>query len=135
MPAGLAAIMLGRVRYRVACKLRIGFLAEQPKRRAVQYAILKAKPEKPREQQPVAHLILNLLVRQFVQRLQNKHAEQHERVEQLPVGLALLRLLQGQKDRLDVAENLPQNQRRGRLQRIAANYSKSNSIDADSTLA
>ena len=31
---------------------------------------LDPKPEKPRERQPVAHLILNLLVRQIVQRLQ-----------------------------------------------------------------
>src|ERR1700677_1007721 len=38
-------------------------LSEQPKRRAVGNAILDAEPQKPRERQPVAHLILNLFVR------------------------------------------------------------------------
>src|SRR5664280_2566209 len=37
-------------------------LPEQPKRRAVRNAILDAEPQKPRERQAVAHLILNLFV-------------------------------------------------------------------------
>src|SRR5271157_4875758 len=95
-------------------------LTEQPQRRAVRDTVLKAKPEKPRERQPVAHLILDLLVRQIVQRLQNQHAEQNERVERFTTGLALLRLLRRQHDRLDIgAEALPRNQRSDHFQRIA----------------
>src|SRR5580700_2473685 len=35
-------------------------LSEQPQRRAVRNAVLDAEPQKPRERQPVAHLILHL---------------------------------------------------------------------------
>ena len=95
-------------------------LTEQPKRRAVRYAVLKAKPEKPRERQPVAHLILDLLIRQIVQRLQYQHAEQNQRVEWFATRLALLRLLRRHHHRLDIgAEALPRNQRSDRFQRIA----------------
>jgi hypothetical protein len=37
-------------------------LSEQPQRRAVQNAVLDAEPQKPRERQAVAHLILDLLI-------------------------------------------------------------------------
>src|SRR5450756_2739765 len=41
-------------------------LPEQPKRRAVGNAVLDVEPQKPRERQAVAHLILNLFVGQIV---------------------------------------------------------------------
>jgi hypothetical protein len=43
-------------------------LSEQPQRRAVRNAVLDAEPQKPRERPPVAHLILDLVVRQIVKR-------------------------------------------------------------------
>ena len=58
-------------------------LAEQPQRRAVGNAVLEAEPEKARERQPVAHLVLDLLVGQIVQRLQHQHPEHHDRVDRL----------------------------------------------------
>src|SRR3954469_4892412 len=64
--------------------------AEQPQCRAVRNAILDAEPQKARERQPVAHLILDLLVGQIVKRLQHQHPKHHENVNRLAPGIALL---------------------------------------------
>jgi hypothetical protein len=46
-------------------------LSEQSQTRAVRNAVLDAESQKPRERQPVAHLILDLFVGQIVKRLQH----------------------------------------------------------------
>src|SRR4029077_18778637 len=43
-------------------------------------AVLNAQPQKPRERQPIAHLVFGLLVRKIVQGLQYQHSEHHDRI-------------------------------------------------------
>src|SRR5258706_7122588 len=59
-------------------------------RRAVRNAILDAEPQKPRERQAVAHLILNLFVGQIVKRLQHQHPKHNNDINRLAAGVALL---------------------------------------------
>src|SRR6202043_4092567 len=77
-------------------------LSEQPQRRAVRNAVLDAEPQKPRERQPVAHLILDLFVGQIVKRLQHQHPKHHHDVDRLAAGGALLLLHRRQHRRLDL---------------------------------
>src|SRR5205085_1871273 len=95
-------------------------LAEQPQRGRIGNAVLDAQPQKPRERQPVAHLIFCLLVRKIVQGLQHQHAEHHNRIGRLPASVTLLHLVRRQHDRLDVgAKTLPWNQPIDGFERIA----------------
>jgi hypothetical protein len=95
-------------------------LAEQPQRRAVGNVILNPTAEETGERQPVTHLILDLLVRQIVQRLQDQHAEHHHRIKWFAARLAFLRLFWREHHSLDVsAKTLPRHQRGNRFQRIA----------------
>ena len=100
---------------------RLGqLLAEQPQGRAIGNTVLEAQPEKARERQPVAHLVLNLLIRQIVQGLQDQHPEQHQRVDRLAARAALPVFVGGQYHGLDIAAKLlPRHQRADRNQRIA----------------
>src|SRR3982074_292290 len=71
-------------------------LAEQPNRRGIRNAVLDAQPQKSRERQPITHLILHLLVRKIVERLQNQHPKHHDRVERLPASATLPHLIRCQ---------------------------------------
>ena len=94
-------------------------LAKQPQRRAVGNAIFDAKRQETRERQAVARLILDLLVRQIVERLHNKHPEHHERIHRLAAGAALFVVIRRQHHGLNlVAKILPRYKPRDRLQRI-----------------
>jgi hypothetical protein len=48
------------------------------------------------ERQPITHLILHLLVRKIVERLQNQHPKHHDRVERLPASATLPHLIRCQ---------------------------------------
>src|SRR5471032_3256791 len=91
-----------------------------PKGGAIRNAALEAWPEKARERQSVPHLVLDLLIRQIVQRLQDQHTKQHQRVDRLAPGVAFPGLVRRQHHGLDVgAKLLPRHQRTDRNQRIA----------------
>src|SRR5262249_27936700 len=75
---------------------------------------------KSRERQPITHLILHLLVRKIVERLQNQHSKHHNRIERLPAGTTLPHLLRCQHYSLDVgAKPLPWHQSIDCFKRIA----------------
>src|ERR1700724_2183340 len=95
-------------------------LSEQPQRRAVRNAVLDAKPQKPRERQPVAHLILDLFVRQIVKRLQHQHTKYHHDVDRLAAGAALLLIRRRQNRHLDLGSQvLERHHASNHFQRIA----------------
>src|ERR1700704_5761469 len=77
-------------------------LAEQPDRRGIGNAVLDAQPQKLRERQPITCLILHLLVRKIVERLQNQHPKHHDRVERLPASATLPHLIRCQHHSLYV---------------------------------
>src|SRR5674476_334593 len=94
--------------------------AEQPQRRAVRDAVLDAGSQKPRKREAIAHLILDLLVREIVQRLQDQHPKQHDRIGRLPTGRTLALCLRRQYRSLNVAAKaLPWHQPVDCLKRIA----------------
>jgi hypothetical protein len=83
-------------------------------------AVHDAKLEEACKRHLIAHLILDLLVREIVERLQDEHAKHHDRVDRFATGFALLRLLRRQHHSFDrLAEALPRYKRVDRLQRIA----------------
>src|ERR1700730_9345465 len=95
-------------------------LSEQPQRRAVRNAVLDAESQKPRERQPVAHLILDLFVGQIVKRLQHQHPKHHHDVDRLAAGGALFLAHQRQHRRLDLgSEALKRHHASNHFQRIA----------------
>jgi hypothetical protein len=61
-------------------------LAVEPDRLGVRNTALNAKPQKPHERQPVAHLIFDLVVGQVVKRAQNQRLEHHDSVDRLAPG-------------------------------------------------
>src|SRR3954454_8135602 len=75
---------------------RLGeLLAIQPNRRRVGHPIREAQSQEAHEREPVADLILELVVREVVERLQNQRREDDDRVPTLASGRArplLLRL-------------------------------------------
>ena len=82
--------------------------AEQPQRRAVGDAVLDTGSQKPRKREAIAHLILDLLVREIVQRLQNQHPKLYERIDWLPTGRTSALCLRRQHRGLNVRhENFP----------------------------
>src|ERR1022692_1301160 len=94
-------------------------LPEQPKRRAVGNAVLDAEPQKPRERQAVAHLILNLFVGQIVKRLQHQHPKHNNDINRLAAGVALLFTRRRQCRRLNLgAEALERHHPINHLKRI-----------------
>src|SRR2546423_2919254 len=64
--------------------------------------VLDPEPEKPRERQPITHLIFHLLVGKIVECLQNQHPEHHDRIDWLPAGAVLPYRVRCQNDRLNV---------------------------------
>ena len=75
---------------------------------------------KPRERQPITHLIFNLLVREIVKRLQDQHSEQHDRIDRLATGHALALCLRRQHRSLNVsAKALPGHQPGNGFKRVA----------------
>src|SRR5579871_3843683 len=95
-------------------------LSEQPQRRAVRNAVLDAEPQKPRERQPVAHLVLDLFVRQIVKRLQHQHPKHHQDVDRLAASGALLLPRRRQHCRLDLSPKaLERHHASNHFQRIA----------------
>ena len=64
-------------------------LTEQPHRGRIGHDIFQAKSQKAHEREPVADLILDLLIGQVVKRLQHQNLEHHDGVEGFAAGLAL----------------------------------------------
>jgi hypothetical protein len=61
-------------------------LAIKPDRLGIRHPILEAKAQKPHERQPVAHLILDLVVGQVVERAQHQRLEHQNGVYRLAPG-------------------------------------------------
>jgi hypothetical protein len=94
-------------------------LSEQPQRRVVRNAVLDAEPQKPRERQPVARLILDLFVRQIVKRSPHQHPKHHHDVDRLAAGATLLLAHRRQNRRLDLrAETLERHHASNHFQRM-----------------
>ena len=77
--------------------------AEQPQCRAVRDAVLDTGSQKPCKREAIAHLILDLLVREVVQRLQDQHPKQHDHIDRLATGRTLAICLRRQHRGLNVA--------------------------------
>src|SRR3984893_12238210 len=95
-------------------------LSAQPQRRAVRNAVLNAKPQKPRERQPVAHLILDLFLPKSVKRFHQQNTKHHHDVARLAAGAALLLIRRRQNRHRDLsAETLERHHASNHFQRIA----------------
>jgi hypothetical protein len=58
-------------------------LAIKPDRLCVGHTVLQPKAEEPHERQPVAHLILDLVIRKVVERAQDQRLEHQNRIHRL----------------------------------------------------
>ena len=83
-------------------------LPVQPDRRGVGHAVLEAQPQEAHERQPVADLILDLIVGEVVERLQNQRLDHDDLVPGLAPGGALALLVRLAPHRAHLrAEALP----------------------------
>src|SRR5436190_716738 len=99
---------------------RLGkLLAIQPNRRRVGHPILEAQAQEAHEREPVADLILDLVVREIVERLQNQRLEDDDLVPRLASGRVLPLLLRLAPNRAQLsAELLPGHDRVQENQRV-----------------
>src|SRR4051812_4035789 len=94
-------------------------LAIQPNSRRVGHPILEAQAQEAHEREPVADLILDLVVREIVERLQNQRLEDDDPVPRLASGRGLSLLVRLAPNRAQLsAEILPGHDRVQDNQRV-----------------
>ncbi len=82
---------------------RLGQLfAEQPQGLGVRHRVAEAEPDEAHERQPVARLVLGLIVRQRVERLRHQQPERQHRVVGRPAALGPVRAPRGPLQPVDV---------------------------------